>query len=324
MSANTAPAALSPRRLAANRDNARRSTGPRTEAGKRISSQNARKAPPCPIDFNLPRPFAVEWFQEALRRTAACPCDQARLLLINRCMLQAHEIRWRALERTLFDTACAEAGGDHEEAARFIAHQPSFVKALKTYYHWIARRILHVERQLAAIAGAATAPATVKVMAAGSSFDATAVQPDGSFVISWNRTHLGAAPRPVPPVPPVPAVGPVRPVAPIRGRYRLYPHCPSGPLHLSNGLRPLIASRQNEAAPSIVRRGENRTQLPIVIRETETAVADSEPSRPIEPKTASNGLRTPDVTRENEATPACRGSPSIRPTTDEIPPEPGY
>lgn len=317
MSTNAPQPVPSPRRLAANRANACRSTGPRTEAGKRVSSQNARKEPACPISHDLPRPFALEWFQEALRRTASCPTEQARVLLINRCMLQAHEIRWRALERTLFDTACAETGGDREEAARFVAHQPSFVKALKTYYHWIARRVLHVERQLAAIAGSAAAPATevVKVMAAGASFDATTVQPDGSFVISWNRTHLGdllnqtgGAWRPVPPVPAVSAVGPVRPVPPIRGRYRLYPHCPSGPLESPNRPRPLAdpspavqphrqpdtrSIHQIEAEPSAklrearsrldaqpaaripVQPAEKQTQLPIVNREGRTAGWDS-------------------------------------------------
>ncbi|MGJ5814573.1 hypothetical protein [Paludibaculum fermentans] len=306
MSATTPQPALSPRRLDANRANARRSTGPRTEAGKRISSQNARKAPPCPIDYDLPRQFSLEWFQEALRLTAPCVSDRARLLLINRCMLQAHEIRWRTLERTLFDTACAETGGDREQAARWVAHQPSFVKALKTYYHWIARRILNVERQLAAIAASAEAPAaeSVKVMAAGSSSERTGgasdLQPDGSFVIAWNRSQsaglldLGRGWRPVPPVPPVPPVRPVPPVSPIRGRYRLYPHCPAGPLGQSAGqqneampAQPVSAHRFPNGAANVNERiprpetpinSAMGPQPPIVLSDRETAPTNTPPS----------------------------------------------
>ena len=186
MSTSAAPSA---RRLAANRANASKSTGPRTEAVKRVSSQNARKTPPCPFTFQLPARFEAEWFHDALRRTAGCSDTRARLLLINRCMLQAHEIRWSALERTLFDVALDESGGCVEDASLWLAQQVAAAKGLTTYHRWIAHRINLVERSLAALAAQsagveAEAPKTMAAGAGGGSTSICSTTVSGSSTVS--------------------------------------------------------------------------------------------------------------------------------------------
>ncbi|MGC4056371.1 MAG: hypothetical protein QM757_46835 [Paludibaculum sp.] len=243
MSTGTTP---SDRRLAANRANARKSTGPRTAAGKRISSQNARKTPPCPFTFELPAQFASEWFHDALRRTAACTDVRARLLLINRCMLQAHEIRWSALERTLFDVAFQESAGCIEDAALWLAQQLSAAKGLTAYHRWITHRINQVERSLAALAGqsAGVEAEAPKAMAAGagaasafSELTSSDLGPDSILPVTFNDSgwnfgalsglftyRVGAPQPPRPPQPPKPPT-----IGPIRGRYRLYLKCPAAP-----------------------------------------------------------------------------------------------
>lgn len=246
MPAHTARPAVSERRAAANRANARKSTGPRTEAGKRISSQNARKTPPCPFTFQLPAKFEAEWFRDALRRTAACTDGRARLLLINRCMLQAHEIRWAALERTLFDVALDEAGGCVEDASLWLAQQVAAAKGLATYHRWIAHRINLVERSLAALAAqsAGVEAEALKTMAAGAGGGSTFSEmtpsdlgPESMLPVSYSESgwsfgglsglftyRVGAPQPPQPPRPPKPPT-----IGPIRGRYRLYLRCPAAP-----------------------------------------------------------------------------------------------
>ncbi len=250
MSTDTTQLAPSARRLAANRANARKSTGPRTEAGKRASAQNARKTQPCPFTFQLPPHFAAEWLHDALRRTAACPDGRARLLLINRCMLQAHELRWHAIERTLFDTACLETDGSADRASLWLAQRTSAAQGLLSYHRWIARRINRVERCLAGLAAQsahieeaieAEAP---KTMAAGAGGGSTFSQlspsdlgPESTLPITYSDSgwsygglsgmfgiRVGAPQPPRPPRPPKPPT-----VGPIRGRYRLYLRCPAAP-----------------------------------------------------------------------------------------------
>jgi hypothetical protein len=246
VSDHAARPAVSERRAAANRANARKSTGPRTEAGKRISSQNARKTPPCPFTFQLPAKFEAEWFHDALRRTAACADGRARLLLINRCMLQAHEIRWAALERTVFDVALDEAGGCVEDASLWLAQQVAAAKGLTTYHRWIAHRINLVERSLAALAAqsAGVEAEALKTMAAGAGGGSTFSEmtpsdlgPESMLPVSYSESgwsfgglsglftyRVGAPQPPQPPRPPKPPT-----IGPIRGRYRLYLRCPAAP-----------------------------------------------------------------------------------------------
>jgi hypothetical protein len=265
MSASTTQAAVSARRLAANQANARKSTGPRTEAGKRTSSQNARKTPPCPFTFELPRHFADEWFHDALRRTAACTDTRARLLLINRCMLQAHELRWAALERTLFDVALDESGGCVEVASLWLAQQVAAAKGLTAYHRWIAHRINLVERSLAALAAqsASVEAEAPKTMAAGAGAGSTFSElspsdlgPDSTLPISYSDSgwsfgavtglftyRVGAPQPPQPPKPPKPPT-----IGPIRGRYRLYLRCPAAPESPNEAMTPARSvSTQPEA-----------------------------------------------------------------------------
>ncbi len=252
---------LSACRLAANRANARKSTGPRTEAGKRASSQNARKTLPCPFTFQLQPHFADQCLHDALRRTASCPDDRARLLLINRCMLQAHELRWHALERTLFDTACAETDGSTDQAALWLAQQTAAAKGLLAYHRWIACRVNRVERCLAGLAAQSAhieeaieeeAPKTMAAGAGGSSEWPTLAHlapsdlgPESTLPITYNDSGWSYGPlsgafsirvgAPQPPRPPQPPKPPT--VGPVRGRYRLYLRCPATPEPLNEAKR---------------------------------------------------------------------------------------
>ncbi|WP_321471520.1 hypothetical protein [uncultured Paludibaculum sp.] len=254
MSTNTiqsAPPAPSARRLAANRANAQKSTGPRTPEGKRTSSQNARKHAPCPFTFQLPAHFEQQWFHDALRRTAPCVDERARLLLVNRCMLQAHEVRWNALERTLFDTACEETDASTDRVALWMAQQAAYAKGLLSYHRWIAGRVTQVERSLAALAANSAgvensieqaAPKTMAAGAAGggstfSNLSPSHLGPDSVLPVTYGEDGWSYGPlsgafcrrvgAPQPPRPPQPPKPPV--VRLIRGRYRLYLRCPPAP-----------------------------------------------------------------------------------------------
>ncbi len=244
MTSSATQVAVSGRRLAANRANAKKSTGPRTEAGKRASAQNARKTPPCPFTFQLPPRFAAEWLHDALRRTAACLDGRARLLLIDRCMLQAHELRWHAIECATFNTACLETDGSVDQAALWLAQRTSATQGLLSYHRWITRRINQVERSLAALAAqsAAIEEEAPKAMAAGAgglsalpALTPADLGPDGTMPISYtaNGWSFGALSGPLgggirapqPPRSPQPPRPPT--VGPVRGRYRLYLRCPA-------------------------------------------------------------------------------------------------
>jgi hypothetical protein len=110
---------ISSRKLAANRSNARRSTGPRTAEGKTRASQNARKRP-----FN-PDPFTIVRIEDRDRIAALVtdavatyqPSNSQERVAVERIALAQHSIyRLYALEAGFFSNCLDQAMCRPEDA----------------------------------------------------------------------------------------------------------------------------------------------------------------------------------------------------------------
>ena len=102
------PHTTSPKRLAANRANAARSTGPRTPEGKARSSQNARKHTFTPKNYAVIRLEPTDILVNLCADLVACyqPVNSQELFALERVALaQLSLLRSAALENGLF-TAC--------------------------------------------------------------------------------------------------------------------------------------------------------------------------------------------------------------------------
>jgi hypothetical protein len=102
------PKTTSPKRLAANRANAARSTGPRSPQGKARSSQNARKHSFHPKDYSLVRLEPIDILVNLRADIVACyqPVNSQELFALERVALaQLSLLRCAALENGLF-TVC--------------------------------------------------------------------------------------------------------------------------------------------------------------------------------------------------------------------------
>ncbi len=230
---------ISERRLAANRANAKKSTGPRTAGGKRRVSRNASKHSLYAPGFRLPADIEQRLYVQSLERTADIADPQFRALTVHRLMLRGHQRRLFQLEGKLWAEALRVNGGAVPQAALWIRqHQSSLVQALNRYDAWIGVRIRAVQRaSLPYLVGdekAATETvipakaATIYAAAAGSARPIELTRP-GSSVPEENRPAKESSRAPMTglqylmarnakagPVRPASAPQAVRPVRPPR------------------------------------------------------------------------------------------------------------
>jgi hypothetical protein len=120
-----------PNRIAANRANARKSTGPRTPEGKARSSQNARKRP-----FN-PDPFAVVRIEDRAELAARVadamatyqPINSQERDAVERIAIAQHSMRRLAILEAGFFTNCLDQAMEGP-ARPFVLQQPELTNGI--------------------------------------------------------------------------------------------------------------------------------------------------------------------------------------------------
>jgi len=139
---------VSERRLAANRANALKSTGPRTAEGKRTSSQNACKHHLYAKVHKLPPELEQLAFQDAVARTTGVEDPTLRTLLFHRYYLEGHRAYFRMTEAAILEEALALVGGDQRQADHWLVKQKTHLTALQRYYGSLSRQINRTQRAI--------------------------------------------------------------------------------------------------------------------------------------------------------------------------------
>jgi hypothetical protein len=140
---------ISERRLAANRANAQKSTGPRTPEGKRRVSQNASRHNLYAGFHRLPEDIEDLLYRKALEETADIADPRFRALFVHRLMLRGHERRLLQLEGKLWAEALRVNNGIVLYASRWIReNHAEVVQALGRYHAWICVRIRAIQKSI--------------------------------------------------------------------------------------------------------------------------------------------------------------------------------
>ncbi|MGC4052290.1 MAG: hypothetical protein QM757_23400 [Paludibaculum sp.] len=140
---------ISERRLAANRANAQKSTGPRTAEGKRRVAQNACRHNLYSKLHHLPEEIADLLYRKALEETADIADPRFRALFVHRLMLRGHERRLLQLEGKLWAEALHVNHGIIPYASLWIReNHAEVVQALGRYHAWICVRIRAIQKSI--------------------------------------------------------------------------------------------------------------------------------------------------------------------------------
>ncbi|WP_267239378.1 bifunctional methylenetetrahydrofolate dehydrogenase/methenyltetrahydrofolate cyclohydrolase FolD [Paludibaculum fermentans] len=144
-------AAISEKRLAANRANARKSTGPRTAAGKAASSGNARRTGAYSANHQMPARIEAHFRALAEAATTSISDPNRRALTFELHMLQGHARLHESLERALFNAGLEFGRGDEAVATQWVLRQVGFIQALNRYAGWIEANTRRLQRALDAL-----------------------------------------------------------------------------------------------------------------------------------------------------------------------------
>ncbi|MGC4053811.1 MAG: hypothetical protein QM757_32145 [Paludibaculum sp.] len=141
---------ISERRLAANRANARKSTGPRSATGKAKVSGNARRTGAYSENHRLPPRLEAHFRTIAEARTQHIADPALRTLSFDWHMLQGHLTLHASRERALFNAGLEYGCGNEEVASEWVLRQHGFIQALNRYAGWIQMRLRRVESAIQA------------------------------------------------------------------------------------------------------------------------------------------------------------------------------
>ncbi|MGC4054482.1 MAG: hypothetical protein QM757_35840 [Paludibaculum sp.] len=140
---------ISERRLAANRANAQKSTGPRTPEGKRRVARNACRHNLYSKLHHLPDEIADLLYRKALEETADIADPRYRALFVHRLMLRGHERRLLQLEGKLWAEALRVNNGIIPYASLWIReNHAEVIQALGRYHAWICVRIRAIQKSI--------------------------------------------------------------------------------------------------------------------------------------------------------------------------------
>ncbi|QOY91141.1 hypothetical protein [Paludibaculum fermentans] len=143
-------ASISEKRLAANRANARQSTGPRTAVGKSAVAENACRTRFFARVHRMP-PHIEAHFKARAEEKTRCLSDPARRAHhYDWWMLDGHRILHEKREQGLFNAGLEYAKGDETQAAAWVLRQSGYIAALNRYAGWIQAHLSKVERALSA------------------------------------------------------------------------------------------------------------------------------------------------------------------------------
>ncbi|MBN9661222.1 MAG: hypothetical protein J0H49_23720 [Acidobacteria bacterium] len=143
-------ASISEKRLAANRANAQKSTGPRTEAGKAAVAENACRTRFFARVHRMPARIAAHFRARAEEKTRCITDPARRALHYDWWMLDGHRVLHESRERALFNAGIEHANGDEAGATAWVLRQSGYIEALNRYAGWIQARLRKVELALAA------------------------------------------------------------------------------------------------------------------------------------------------------------------------------
>ncbi len=141
---------ISEKRLAANRANARKSTGPRTAAGKAKVADNARRTGAYSEDHRMPPRIEAHFRALAEARTQNLADPTLRDLTYEWHMLQGHLTLHDSRERALFNAGLEYGRGNEDIARDWVLRQHGFIQALNRYAGWIQMRLRRVEAAILA------------------------------------------------------------------------------------------------------------------------------------------------------------------------------
>ncbi|QOY86424.1 hypothetical protein [Paludibaculum fermentans] len=144
-------ATISEKRLAANRANARKSTGPRTAAGKAASSGNARRTGAYSAHHQMPARIEAHFRALAEAATLSISDPNRRALSFELHMLQGHARLHESRERALFNAGLEYGHSDEAVATQWVLRQVGFIQALNRYAGWIEANTRRLQRALDAL-----------------------------------------------------------------------------------------------------------------------------------------------------------------------------
>ncbi|MGJ5816420.1 IclR family transcriptional regulator domain-containing protein [Paludibaculum fermentans] len=136
---------ISEKRLAANRANAQKSTGPRTAAGKAKVSANARRTGAYSEDHRMSPRLEAHFRAIADARTQHLADPNVRALSYDWHILQGHLVIHESRERALFNAGLEYGLGNEDIASDWVLRQHGYIHALNRYAGWIQMRLRRTE-----------------------------------------------------------------------------------------------------------------------------------------------------------------------------------
>lgn len=193
---------MTDRKLAANRANARKSTGPRTPAGKAVSAQNNASHYLYARKFTIPPEWHDEFAHRAAELTSPFADPVERYLREQWTYTELWIERLGALESDLCRLEIHNAGGNFRRGLAAWVHQNPLFRAWLRRFRQLTRRAARLLREIRAhcrhrqLRQDQSPPPPLKAMAAGAHVAPDAVQTHISLIPN-DREIYAPSPNPL-------------------------------------------------------------------------------------------------------------------------------